>query len=93
MSTSDAVLRRGEHIRLTLHAHVPLTAPAPIPGSKVSVTIDGVPASVGYAGAIAPGLYQVNVTMPAVQHTGDVPVRLTIGSKSTQPDMKLTVAS
>jgi uncharacterized protein (TIGR03437 family) len=59
----------------------------PQPAQKVSVTVEGNPALVQYAGA-APnqvaGLMQVNVQIPAgVQPGGYVPVVLRVGSAST----------
>jgi uncharacterized protein (TIGR03437 family) len=68
-----------------------LSAAYEIDKSGMTVTIDGLPALIAYAGAIAPGLYQLNVTVPAVQHSGDVSIALTAGGKAAQSGAKLAV--
>jgi uncharacterized protein (TIGR03118 family) len=44
-----------------------------------TVLIDGAPAGVSYSGLIAPGLYQVNATLPAGLSAGDHNINLVIG--------------
>ncbi len=60
----------------------------------VSVTIDGIPAKVDYAGgapgAVA-GLTQINAEVPANAHTGPVSVTIQIGSYQTQPGVTMVV--
>lgn len=47
------------------------------------VTIGGAYASVGFAGLVSPGLYQINVTLPAGTPSGDNPVVVSYGGAST----------
>ena len=56
-----------------------LQGPLPI-ASKIDVTIGGQPAPVAFAGLIGSGLYQINVTVPAVP-TGDALIGLTVGGQ------------
>jgi uncharacterized protein (TIGR03437 family) len=63
---------------------------SPRPILPVSVTVDGIPAAVQYAGG-APGqeagLMQVNVQIPSgVRPGGYVPVVLQVGDAATTPD-------
>jgi uncharacterized protein (TIGR03437 family) len=51
--------------------------PPAILAAPVGVTIGGVAAQVKWAGLIGPGLYQVNVQVPAVA-AGDQPVTMSI---------------
>lgn len=66
----------------------------PKPMQPVSVTIDGQPAVVQYAGA-APGavagLFQVNVQVPAQASTGDVAISIQVGNAASQPGMTIAV--
>lgn len=71
-------------------------APGSSPGSQastvketVTVTVDGMPANVTFAG-LSPGsagLYQVNVQAPFAVITGPVTVRVTVGSASSQANV------
>jgi len=74
---------------------------APCITSGVTATINGVAATVTYAGwvtdAVA-GLYQVNVqipsspgTIPTGQNAGQVPIVITIGGKSTQAGVTMYI--
>jgi len=67
--------------------------PQPL-ASPVSVTIDGMPASVKYDGA-APGLvagvFQINVKIPKNAGSGDLPVLVTIGNATTQAGVTVAV--
>jgi uncharacterized protein (TIGR03437 family) len=63
--------------------------PAPLANS-VQVTIGGLAASVTYAGLVAPGTYQLNVTVPNLLN-GDAPIVATIGSLTTQTGVSVTV--
>jgi uncharacterized protein (TIGR03437 family) len=40
-----------------------------------------------------PGDLEVNITVPSVKRSGDVPIVLTVGGKSTQAGAMLTVAT
>jgi uncharacterized protein (TIGR03437 family) len=66
----------------------------PQPVAAVSVSIGGLPASVKYAGAAPgeiPGLFQINVQIPAGVPSGNVPVSVTIGSVVSQTGVTLAV--
>jgi uncharacterized protein (TIGR03437 family) len=67
-----------------------LTQPYEIEKSQIAVTIDGLPATVGWAGVTFAGVFQVNVQVPALARTGSLPVQLTIAGASTQPSGMLT---
>jgi uncharacterized protein (TIGR03437 family) len=66
-----------------------VATPAPL-ANPVQITIGGLPASVTYSGLVQPGLYQFNVTVPAVPN-GDATVLATIGGVPTQKGVSLTV--
>lgn len=51
--------------------------------NPVTVSIGGQPATVLWAGLIGPGLYQINVTVPASLSDGDHSVIATVGSVSS----------
>jgi len=59
------------------------TITTPIPISGVTVTIAGVPSQVTFAGLVMPGLYQVNVVIPASTANGDAQVVATVGNSVT----------
>lgn len=61
----------------------------PLAGS-VQVTVGGAQATVVFAGLIAPGLYQLNVTVPPVPN-GDAAIVATIGGVSTQTGLSIAV--
>jgi uncharacterized protein (TIGR03437 family) len=52
--------------------------------NNVTVTIGGVSALVSFAGLVSPGLYQINLTVPAGVPVGDNAVIATVGGFSTQ---------
>jgi uncharacterized protein (TIGR03437 family) len=59
-----------------------------------SVTIDGLPAAVQYAGpapGMPAGVVQVNAVVPAGSRSGDVSVVVTIGNASSQPGVTVAV--
>jgi uncharacterized protein (TIGR03437 family) len=66
----------------------------PRPTLPFTVTIGGLGAEVLYAGA-APGLvsgvFQVNVRIPDAAPSGDVPVRVQVGSNSSQPGLTVRI--
>jgi uncharacterized protein (TIGR03437 family) len=66
-----------------------VTAEAPLPNNP-QITIGGLAASVVYAGLVQAGLYQFNVTVPALPN-GDAKVMATIGGVPTQTGVSLTV--
>jgi len=60
---------------------------------KVSVTIGGMPADVSWAGLVAPGLYQINVAIPAALADGDHTVVASTAGSSTQSGALVKVAA
>lgn len=66
-----------------------VATPVPLANS-VQITISGVAAIVTYAGLVAPGTYQLNVTVPDLP-AGDAPVVATVGNFSTQAGVSVTV--
>ncbi len=58
-----------------------------------TVTIGGLPATVSFAGFVSPGLYQINVVVPADARAGDQPVMVTYDGASTQAGTVLAVAA
>jgi uncharacterized protein (TIGR03437 family) len=73
----------------------PALSVLPKPLANVSVNIGGLPASVEYAGAAPgnmPGLFQINARIAAnVQPGNQVPVRVTVGSLTSQDGVTLAV--
>ena len=67
-----------------------LVAAPSVLANPVQIAIGGMAATVSFAGLVAPGLYQFNVTVPAVPN-GDAPVVATIGGVSSQTGLSLTV--
>lgn len=61
-------------------------------GPEVTVTIGGTPADVRFAGRVAPGLYQFDVTVPAGLAAGDHPVVATVGGVTTESPALLKIA-
>jgi uncharacterized protein (TIGR03437 family) len=59
--------------------------------SNLSVTINGTPVPVGFAGLTLPGLFQFNVTIPSGLGTGDVPLSAIVGGVQTQPGVVISV--
>jgi uncharacterized protein (TIGR03437 family) len=53
--------------------------------TPVTVTIGGVSGSVGFAGLVAAGLYQINVTIPTTVASGDQRVQATVNGVQTPP--------
>lgn len=66
----------------------------PKPTQTVSVLIGGQQAEILYAGA-APGLVagvlQVNARIPAAAASGNIPVVVSVGNSSSQPDLTVAV--
>jgi uncharacterized protein (TIGR03437 family) len=54
------------------------------------IKIGGVPATVQFAGLIAPGQYQFNISIP-VGLTGDEPITATYNGQTTQPGTLITI--
>jgi uncharacterized protein (TIGR03437 family) len=67
-----------------------VTTPAVLANTP-QVTIGGVTASVGYAGLVEAGLYQLNVTVPANLPSGDALVVATVGGVQTQAKVSITI--
>jgi uncharacterized protein (TIGR03437 family) len=59
--------------------------------SEFVVTIGGVAAPVQFAGLVGPGLFQINIQVPAGLTGGDQAVVLTVNGVASQPNVKLTV--
>jgi uncharacterized protein (TIGR03437 family) len=57
-----------------------------------AILIGGAPAKVAFAGLISPGLYQINVTIPAGLPAGDATVIATLSNGETQPAAYITIA-
>ncbi|MGO9228953.1 MAG: hypothetical protein ACLQKA_07055 [Bryobacteraceae bacterium] len=55
------------------------------------ITIGGINAAVEFAGLISPGLFQINVTVPASLANGDQPITAKYGGTSTQAGTLITV--
>ena len=66
-------------------------APAQLASHPPAVLIGGIPAQVVFAGAIAPGLDQINVTVPQSLPDGDAEVVASLGNGVSQPGAFLTV--
>ncbi|HEX5430858.1 MAG TPA: TIGR03118 family protein [Bryobacteraceae bacterium] len=89
----------GEIISLYATGFGPASAPIPdgqvistaIPITGVTVTIGSTPAQVSFAGLVAPGLYQFNVTVPESLGDGDAPTIATVGSATTPEGPKIAV--
>jgi uncharacterized protein (TIGR03437 family) len=58
--------------------------------NAVTVTIGGVPATVGYSGLVGAGLYQINVTVPPVA-AGTYPVLASVDGATSQSNVMLKV--
>jgi uncharacterized protein (TIGR03437 family) len=55
------------------------------------VTIGGLPATVQFAGLVSPGLFQINVVVPANASSGDNPLTATVNGASAAPVALLAV--
>jgi len=60
--------------------------------NAVTVSIGGIRADVRFTGRVGPGLYQINVVVPADLPSGDHPVIVSIAEMSTQCEALLKVA-
>jgi uncharacterized protein (TIGR03437 family) len=65
----------------------PINLSAPLP----TVTIGNLPATVSFAGLVGPGLYQINLTVPASAPAGDLPILALYNGASTQSTAVITV--
>jgi uncharacterized protein (TIGR03118 family) len=61
-------------------------------GSKPSVVIEGIPATVTFGGQISPGLYQINVVVPAGLAAGDASVVAFVGNAESQPGAFISIS-
>jgi uncharacterized protein (TIGR03437 family) len=61
--------------------------------SLPSCTVGGSPATVGFAGLISPGLYQLNITVPSNAVTDDDAISCTYNGATTPAGDLLTVSS
>jgi uncharacterized protein (TIGR03437 family) len=55
------------------------------------VTIGNLPATVSFAGLVGPGLYQLNLTVPASAPAGDLPIIASYNGVTTQSTAVITV--
>jgi uncharacterized protein (TIGR03437 family) len=68
-------------------------SPAANPNSgQVSVSIGGLPADVRFAGRVGPGLYQIDVTVPAGLASGDHAVIASLAGMTTKNGALLKIA-
>jgi len=67
-------------------------APLPLPAWP-TVVIDAVEAQVTFAGLVGPGLYQINVVVPAGLTSGDHLITALLADAETQLDAFLTVTA
>jgi uncharacterized protein (TIGR03437 family) len=67
-----------------------LNGRGPLP-SLPSVTIGAIPATVGFAGIVGAGLYQLNVTVPTNAPDGDLALLATYNGASTQQNVLISV--
>jgi len=67
-----------------------VTAPAKVTTTP-AITVGSTPATVPFAGLIAPGLYQINVTVPATTPDGDIPVVAQLNSQMSPSTAVITV--
>jgi uncharacterized protein (TIGR03437 family) len=75
----------------TVSAGKPITAEPLLP---VAVAIDGEPASITFCGeapTFVSGVLQINVLIPAGASQGDLPLQVSIGSKTTQAGVTVSV--
>ncbi len=61
--------------------------------NNVTVALDGSPAEVLWSGLVGPGLYQINVRVPASLSDGDKTVVATVGGVNSPSGAKLKVAA
>ncbi len=61
--------------------------------NPVTVTIGGVSAQVSFAGLVGPGLYQINITVPAGLTDGDKAIIATVAGLSTSSTALLKIAN
>ncbi len=84
----------GETIMLFATGFGPTVAAGEVLAVAPAIVIDGIPADVGFAGLVGPGLYQINVTVPSQVTLGqDVLVIGLSGNFETQPNAFLTIAA
>jgi uncharacterized protein (TIGR03437 family) len=60
--------------------------------NAVTVTIGGVAAPVSFAGLVGPGLYQINITVPAGLTSGDNVILATVGGITSQGNALLKIS-
>ena len=58
--------------------------------TQLHVTIGGMPATVQFAGIVAPGLYQINVVVPQLSN-GDQPIVASVGGVSSQTGVSIPI--
>ncbi len=60
--------------------------------NTVTVTIGGIAAPVSFAGLVGPGLYQINITVPAGLTAGDNVILATVGGITSQGNALLKIS-
>lgn len=63
---------------------------SPVPVDGVGVTIGGAAATVSFAGLVAAGQYQVNLTVPQIAD-GEYPIVVSLSGKTSQPNVLFEV--
>jgi len=59
--------------------------------SAFNVTIAGKSAAVQFAGLVGPGLFQINIQIPAGLPGGDQPLVLSVNNIASQPNVKIAI--
>jgi uncharacterized protein (TIGR03437 family) len=99
--TTAAAASAGDIIELYGTGFGPTTASVPAglvftgaypTSNTVTVTIGGIAAPVSFAGLVGPGLYQMNVTVPAGLTSGDNKIVSSVGGYGTQAGALLKIA-
>jgi uncharacterized protein (TIGR03437 family) len=66
----------------------------PTPLGNIAVLVDGQPARVAWAGeapGFVSGLLQLNVEIPANARSGNLPIQVSIGARSSQTGVTVSV--
>ena len=68
-----------------------LTQSGTLPTPWPLVSVGSAPATVLFAGLVAPGTYIFNITLPSNLPDGDLPLTATYNGHSIQPNLYITV--
>lgn len=80
--------RAGDQVVLFANSLAPSPAglaTVSAPTDPVSVTIGPVTFPADFAGLVAPGEFQINITVPSLPNAGNYPITILINGKSSQP--------